>query len=188
MPQTCSCLHLQQLSRPGAPAAGARLGAYGPIKGLLARGDEGNSLLRNLTAGCISGALAAAVTNPLDLVKVRRPARRGRNRHSKPCSACKTVARGGPQALASLAQTRLQAEGNPYRSSADVIRHAVREQGLRGLWVGSTPSMVTPWATPACAWPMTGGCHCCACNAQPCSAALHTGLPAAAHGSHLCTG
>jgi hypothetical protein len=63
------------------------------------------------------------------------------------------------------AQTRLQAKGNPYRSSADVIRHAVREQGLRGLWVGSTPSMVTAWATPACAWPMPGGCRCYGCYA-----------------------
>ena len=79
------------------------------------------------------------------------------------------------------AQTRLQAKGNPYRSSADVIRHAVREQGLRGLWVGSTPSMVTAWATPACARLLPGWRHCCACNAQPCSAALYEGLPAAAH-------
>ncbi len=40
------------------------------------------------------------------------------------------------------AQTRMQAKGNPYRSSMDVVRHIVREQGVRGLWVGSTPSMV----------------------------------------------
>ncbi len=79
-------------------------------------------------------------------------------------------------------------QGQPIPQQRRRDPAAVREQGLRGLWVGSTPSMVTAWATPACAWPMTGGCHCCACNAQPCSAALHTGLPAAAHGSHLCTG
>ena len=40
------------------------------------------------------------------------------------------------------AQTRLQAKGSPYRGSADVVRHIVREQGVQGLWVGSTPSMV----------------------------------------------
>ena len=40
------------------------------------------------------------------------------------------------------AQTRMQAKGNPYRSSMDVVRHIIREQGVRGLWVGSTPSMV----------------------------------------------
>lgn len=40
------------------------------------------------------------------------------------------------------AQTRLQAKGNPYRGSAGVVRHIVREQGVRGLWFGSTPSMV----------------------------------------------
>ena len=50
--------------------AGVRLGAYSPVKALLSRGDESSSLLRNLTAGCISGAVAAAATNPLDLVKV----------------------------------------------------------------------------------------------------------------------
>lgn len=40
------------------------------MKALLSRGDESSSLLRNLTAGCISGAVAAAATNPLDLIKV----------------------------------------------------------------------------------------------------------------------
>ena len=39
------------------------------MKALLSRGDESSSLLRNLTAGCISGAVAAAATNPLDLIK-----------------------------------------------------------------------------------------------------------------------
>ena len=52
-----------------ACTAGVRLGAYSPVKALLSRGDESSSLLRNLTAGCISGAVAAAATNPLDLIK-----------------------------------------------------------------------------------------------------------------------
>lgn len=35
-------------------------------------GDEDHiSLLRNLIAGCVSGGFAAAITNPLDLVKTR---------------------------------------------------------------------------------------------------------------------
>lgn len=50
--------------------AGVRLGAYSPVKALLSRGEESSSMLRNLTAGCISGAVAAIATNPLDLIKV----------------------------------------------------------------------------------------------------------------------
>lgn len=55
------------------------------------------------------------------------------------------------------AQTRLQAKGSPYRGSADVVRHIVREQGAQGLWVGSTPSMVRGRSTDAGAvqWVMT---------------------------------
>ncbi|KAK9843973.1 hypothetical protein WJX81_000833 [Elliptochloris bilobata] len=90
----------------GLTYGGVRLGAYGPVKSLLSRGDDSSSILRKLTAGCISGAVAAAATNPIDLIK-----------------------------------TRLQAKGSPYRSSTDVVRHIVREHGVRGLWVGSTPSM-----------------------------------------------
>ena len=47
------------------------------------------------------------------------------------------------------AQTRLQAKGSLYRGSADVVRHIVREQGVQGLWVGSTPSMVRGQCTDA---------------------------------------
>ena len=51
--------------------AGARLGTYSTIKRALGGDEEHISLLRNLVAGCVSGGFAAAVTNPLDLVKTR---------------------------------------------------------------------------------------------------------------------
>lgn len=50
---------------------GARLGTYSPIKRALGGDEEHISLLRNLVAGSVTGGFAAAVTNPLDLVKTR---------------------------------------------------------------------------------------------------------------------
>ena len=51
--------------------AGIRLGTYSPLKRSLGGDEEHISLLRNLVAGSIAGGVAAAVTNPLDLVKTR---------------------------------------------------------------------------------------------------------------------
>ena len=51
--------------------AGIRLGTYSPLKRALGGDEEHISLLRNLVAGSIAGGVAAAVTNPLDLVKTR---------------------------------------------------------------------------------------------------------------------
>ena len=48
-----------------------RLGTYGPIKSILAGESTQPSLPRNIAAGCMSGALAAVVANPVDLVKTR---------------------------------------------------------------------------------------------------------------------
>ncbi|KAK9822412.1 hypothetical protein WJX74_003136 [Apatococcus lobatus] len=50
---------------------GVRLGCYTPIKGLLGADPEKTSLLRNIAAGSWSGAMAAAASNPMDLVKTQ---------------------------------------------------------------------------------------------------------------------
>ena len=47
------------------------MGTYSPLKRALGGDEEHISLLRNLVAGSIAGGVAAAVTNPLDLVKTR---------------------------------------------------------------------------------------------------------------------
>ncbi len=47
------------------------MGTYSPIKRALGGDEEHVSLLRNLVAGSVTGGFAAAVTNPLDLVKTR---------------------------------------------------------------------------------------------------------------------
>ena len=87
--------------------AGVRLGCYGPMKDLLGATKENNSIVRNIAAGSLSGALAAWATNPVDLVK-----------------------------------TRLQSKQNPYKTSSDVVKAIVREDGVKGLWAGTVPSVV----------------------------------------------
>ena len=79
------------------------------MKTALGGDKDNNSLLRNILAGCLSGAFAAAVTNPIDLVK-----------------------------------TRLQARDSPFRNAAEVVRYVAKEQGISGLWTGTTPSVVRP--------------------------------------------
>jgi len=59
---------------------GVRLGAYGPIKNILKRvatDDRRPSIkfLRNVTAGCLSGSIAAITSNPIDLCKTKLQAK-----------------------------------------------------------------------------------------------------------------
>lgn len=54
------------------PPTGLRLGLYAPIRDILPASDPSHpSLVNKLAAGALSGAVAAAATNPLDLVKTR---------------------------------------------------------------------------------------------------------------------
>ena len=52
-------------------SAGVRLGCYTPLKEALGATKENPSLLRNIAAGSVSGGIASAVTNPIDLIKTR---------------------------------------------------------------------------------------------------------------------
>ena len=59
---------------------GTRSGAYGPIKNILKRvvtDDKRSSVkfLRNVAAGCLSGAIAAIASNPVDLCKTKLQAK-----------------------------------------------------------------------------------------------------------------
>lgn len=51
--------------------AGARLGLYTPMKTLLCGEAAKPSLEMKVLAGSLSGGLAAAVTSPIELIKVR---------------------------------------------------------------------------------------------------------------------
>lgn len=83
------------------------MGCYGPAKNLLGATKENHSVLRNVAAGSLSGALAAWASNPIDLLK-----------------------------------TRLQSKDNPHKTSSAVVRHIIKEDGVRGLWRGTVPSTV----------------------------------------------
>lgn len=52
---------------------GARLGMYTPIKVALCGEGTKPSLEMKILSGSLSGGLAAAVTSPIELVKVRGP-------------------------------------------------------------------------------------------------------------------
>ena len=41
-----------------------------------------------------------------------------------------------------LLKTRLQSKENPHKTSAAVVRHIIKEDGVRGLWRGTVPSTV----------------------------------------------
>ena len=41
-----------------------------------------------------------------------------------------------------LVKTRLQSRNSPFRNVADIVRHVAKEQGISGLWTGTTPSVV----------------------------------------------
>eukprot|EP00803_Ostreobium_quekettii_P006698 evm.model.scf_796.1 EVM.evm.TU.scf_796.1 scf_796:5838-10642(+) len=70
------------LTRGLAPAAvraivygGLRLGLYAPFKAALGAHGDSNPFAVKVTAGLLSGTLAAGIANPIDLVKTRLQAR-----------------------------------------------------------------------------------------------------------------
>lgn len=62
--------------------AGVRLGCYGPAKTLLGDSKENKSVVRNIAAGSLSGALAAWASNPIDLIKTRLQSKENPHRTS----------------------------------------------------------------------------------------------------------
>ncbi|MCO5577296.1 hypothetical protein L7F22_031123 [Adiantum nelumboides] len=50
---------------------GLRLGLYEPCKGALSRVVDSSNIVTKVTAGALSGAIATATTNPLEVLKVR---------------------------------------------------------------------------------------------------------------------
>ena len=53
-----------------------RLGAYEPVKGLLAGSKIDIPFWKKVMAGAITGAIGSALANPVDLVKIRMQAQR----------------------------------------------------------------------------------------------------------------
>lgn len=87
--------------------AGLRIGLYSPFKQALATKEgESPGLGLKIVAGMSSGAVAAGLCNPTDLVK-----------------------------------TKMQAADAVGKSSWTITKDVFREEGIRGLWKGTTPSM-----------------------------------------------
>lgn len=85
------------------------------MKSLLGAEGKDSGIAAKVAAGMLSGALAAGISNPTDLVKTH-------------------MQKGGGSA------------GGPFT----VMARVVRSEGVRGLWVGTTPSMVSAAAGLEC--------------------------------------
>ncbi|KAM9032713.1 mitochondrial uncoupling protein 2 [Sarcophilus harrisii] len=91
--------------------ASVRIGLYDSVKQFYTKGSEHTSIGSRLLAGCTTGALAVAVAQPTDVVKVRFQAQ----------------ARGG--------------SSRRYQGTVDAYKTIAREEGLRGLWRGTSPNI-----------------------------------------------
>eukprot|EP01062_Namystynia_karyoxenos_P066355 TRINITY_DN60307_c0_g1_i1.p1 TRINITY_DN60307_c0_g1~~TRINITY_DN60307_c0_g1_i1.p1 ORF type:complete len:359 (+),score=108.94 TRINITY_DN60307_c0_g1_i1:82-1077(+) len=93
-----------------------RVGAFEPILKTLHSDPTPAPVWKRFAAGLCSGATAAWVANPLDLLKVRMQA----------------------QAAGANAAVGYQ---HGYRGVADGLRRVAREEGVTGMWKGATASV-----------------------------------------------
>nr|KAF6325971.1 uncoupling protein 2 [Myotis myotis] len=91
--------------------ASVRIGLYDSVKQFYTKGSEHAGIGSRLLAGSTTGALAVAVAQPTDVVKVRFQAQ----------------ARAGG--------------GQRYQSTVDAYKTIAREEGFRGLWKGTSPNI-----------------------------------------------
>ncbi|KAI5763699.1 unnamed protein product [Gulo gulo] len=91
--------------------ASVRIGLYDSVKQFYTKGSEHAGIGSRLLAGSTTGALAVAVAQPTDVVKVRFQAQ----------------ARAG--------------SGRRYQSTVDAYKTIAREEGFRGLWKGTSPNV-----------------------------------------------
>ncbi|XP_051903426.1 mitochondrial uncoupling protein 2-like [Hippocampus zosterae] len=92
--------------------ASVRIGLYDSMKQLYTRGTESSGIVTRLMAGCTTGAMAVALAQPTDVVKVRFQA-----------------------------QARLADGGRRYNGTLDAYKTIARDEGVRGLWKGCTPNI-----------------------------------------------
>ncbi|XP_028903575.1 mitochondrial uncoupling protein 2 [Ornithorhynchus anatinus] len=91
--------------------ASVRIGLYDSVKQFYTKGSEHAGVGSRLLAGCTTGALAVGLAQPTDVVKVRF------------------------QAQARAAGSRR------YQGTVDAYKTIAREEGLRGLWKGTSPNV-----------------------------------------------
>ncbi|XP_020845245.1 dicarboxylate carrier SLC25A8 [Phascolarctos cinereus] len=91
--------------------ASVRIGLYDSVKQFYTKGSEHAGIGSRLLAGCTTGALAVGIAQPTDVVKVRFQAQ----------------ARAG--------------SSRRYQGTMDAYKTIAREEGLRGLWKGTSPNV-----------------------------------------------
>ncbi|CAM4355216.1 unnamed protein product [Caretta caretta] len=91
--------------------ASVRIGLYDSVKQFYTRGSERVSISSRLLAGCTTGAMAVAIAQPTDVVKVRFQA-----------------------------QARVEG-GRRYQGTLDAYKTIAKEEGLKGLWKGTSPNV-----------------------------------------------
>ncbi|XP_033746008.1 mitochondrial substrate carrier family protein ucpB-like [Pecten maximus] len=90
-----------------------RIGAYEPVKVLFGATDPAHTpLWKKICAGALTGAIGSSIAVPTDLVKVRM-------------QGC----------------TKLVGETSRYRSTFSAFAEIIRENGMRGLYVGVGPTV-----------------------------------------------
>uniref|UniRef100_UPI0037E6FDE0 dicarboxylate carrier UCP2-like n=1 Tax=Semicossyphus pulcher TaxID=241346 RepID=UPI0037E6FDE0 len=94
--------------------ASVRIGLYDTMKQFYTRGSDNAGIGVRLLAGCTTGAMAVALAQPTDVVKVRFQA-----------------------------QVRLPESGSVkrYNSTIDAYKTIARDEGFRGLWKGCLPNI-----------------------------------------------
>ncbi|MCI4388044.1 hypothetical protein PGIGA_G00080830 [Pangasianodon gigas] len=92
--------------------ASVRIGLYDSVKQFYTKGSDHVGIGSRLLAGCTTGAMAVAVAQPTDVVKVRFQA----------------------QVSAGAANRR-------YHGTMDAYRTIAKEEGFRGLWKGTGPNI-----------------------------------------------
>ncbi|XP_060119942.1 dicarboxylate carrier SLC25A8 [Heteronotia binoei] len=91
--------------------ASVRIGLYDSVKQFYTKGSEHAGIGSRLLAGCTTGAMAVAVAQPTDVVKVRFQA-----------------------------QARTEG-GKRYQGTLDAYKTIAKEEGIRGLWKGTSPNI-----------------------------------------------
>lgn len=93
--------------------ASVRIGLYDTMKQLYTRGSDNAGIGTRLLAGCTTGAMAVAMAQPTDVVKVRFQA-----------------------------QVRLpECSVKRYNSTIDAYKTIARDEGVKGLWKGCLPNI-----------------------------------------------
>ncbi|KAM9846900.1 dicarboxylate carrier UCP2 isoform 2-T2 [Aulostomus maculatus] len=92
--------------------ASVRIGLYDSVKQYYTRGSDHVGIGSRLLAGCTTGAMAVALAQPTDVVKVRFQA-----------------------------QARSPGNARRYCGTIDAYKTIAKEEGVHGLWKGTAPNI-----------------------------------------------